>query len=168
MSSTSSRMERSSWFETLSITGCGTLDWDTTMGCPTVKWSAKDQKQSGIMVELIEEQLLERRIMRNLERLFGAMELGMDYRGEHFGKDETIKNIRVILQSIHSDDGNPTSANIKQALRQSSLKSRSIQDKAFQRRQSFQDKQKYEHVGPEVKSSQEGKRSQDDEEIMFD
>ncbi|GJU95671.1 GPCR kinase [Tanacetum coccineum] len=27
-------------------------------------------------------------------------------------------NIRVILHSIHSDDGNPTSANIKQALRQ--------------------------------------------------
>ncbi|GKE31853.1 hypothetical protein Tco_1451175, partial [Tanacetum coccineum] len=28
-----------------------------------------------------------------------------------------LKNIRVILHSIHSDDGNPSSANIKQALR---------------------------------------------------
>ncbi|GKC38402.1 hypothetical protein Tco_1050786, partial [Tanacetum coccineum] len=29
-----------------------------------------------------------------------------------------VKNIRVIPYSIHSDDGNPTSVNIKQALRQ--------------------------------------------------
>ncbi|GJU14815.1 hypothetical protein Tco_1142781 [Tanacetum coccineum] len=46
---------------------------------PNRKWSAKDQKRSGIMVELIEEHLLERRIMRNIERLVGARELEMDY-----------------------------------------------------------------------------------------
>ncbi|GJX21327.1 retrovirus-related pol polyprotein from transposon TNT 1-94, partial [Tanacetum coccineum] len=40
------------------------------------------------------------------------------YEGGAFMKDETVKNIRVIHHSIHSDDGNPTSANIKQALRQ--------------------------------------------------
>ncbi|GJW02350.1 hypothetical protein Tco_1561206 [Tanacetum coccineum] len=44
------------------------------------KWSAKDQKRSGIMVKLIEEQLLERCIMGNLERLVGAREVEMDYR----------------------------------------------------------------------------------------
>ncbi|GJV32890.1 hypothetical protein Tco_1393290 [Tanacetum coccineum] len=35
-----------------------------------------------------------------------------------YGYLEEIVNIRVILHSIHSDDGNPTIANIKQALRQ--------------------------------------------------
>ncbi|GKB94284.1 hypothetical protein Tco_0980421 [Tanacetum coccineum] len=50
----------------------------------------------------------------------------------------------------------------------SSLKSRSIQDEAFQMRQSFQDNEKYEHVSPDVTSSQEGERPQDDEDIMFD
>nr|GEW54501.1 hypothetical protein [Tanacetum cinerariifolium] len=43
------------------------------------------------------------------------------------------------------------------------LESRSIQDKAFLRRQRFQDKEKYEHVGPKVTRSQEDKRLQDDE-----
>ncbi|GJU21011.1 hypothetical protein Tco_1154353, partial [Tanacetum coccineum] len=54
---------------------------------------------------------LERRVMRNLERLVGAKELEMDYRLMQ------RKNIRVILHSIHSDDRNPSRANIKQALR---------------------------------------------------
>ncbi|GKE33456.1 hypothetical protein Tco_1452778, partial [Tanacetum coccineum] len=49
-------------------------------GRPNKKWSAKDQRRSGMMVKLIEEQLLERRIMRNLERLVGVKELEMDYR----------------------------------------------------------------------------------------
>ncbi|GJV11194.1 hypothetical protein Tco_1352735 [Tanacetum coccineum] len=30
---------------------------------------------------------------------------------------QPLKNIRVMLHSIHSDDGNPSRANIKQALR---------------------------------------------------
>ncbi|GJU99965.1 hypothetical protein Tco_1329236, partial [Tanacetum coccineum] len=34
------------------------------------------------------------------------------------GVSDKVLNIRVILYSIHSDDGNPASANIKQALRQ--------------------------------------------------
>ncbi|GKC13208.1 hypothetical protein Tco_1009990, partial [Tanacetum coccineum] len=34
------------------------------------------------------------------------------------GASDEVLNIIVIPHSIHSDDGNPTSANIKQALRQ--------------------------------------------------
>ncbi|GKB83522.1 hypothetical protein Tco_0950417, partial [Tanacetum coccineum] len=44
------------------------------------KWSATYQKQSGIMVNLIDKHMLERRILRNLKRLVGARELEMDYR----------------------------------------------------------------------------------------
>ncbi|GJW07312.1 hypothetical protein Tco_1569735 [Tanacetum coccineum] len=33
------------------------------------------------------------------------------------GVSDEVLNIRVILHSVHSDDGNPTSVNIKQALR---------------------------------------------------
>ncbi|GJY64686.1 hypothetical protein Tco_0466146 [Tanacetum coccineum] len=79
---------------------------------PIRKWSAMDQRRSGIMVNLNDKQLLERRIIRNLERLVGARELETDY-----GLMQQ-RNIRVILHSVHSNDGNPTSANIKQALRQ--------------------------------------------------
>ncbi|GJW28250.1 hypothetical protein Tco_0045125 [Tanacetum coccineum] len=43
------------------------------------KWTAVDRKRSGLMIELIDKQLREREIIRNLERLLGARELEMDY-----------------------------------------------------------------------------------------
>ncbi|GJX28272.1 hypothetical protein Tco_0236351 [Tanacetum coccineum] len=46
---------------------------------PRRKWSDSDKRQSIIMVDLIDKQMLERRILRNLERLVGARELEMDY-----------------------------------------------------------------------------------------
>nr|GEV40847.1 hypothetical protein [Tanacetum cinerariifolium] len=47
---------------------------------PRRKWSDTDKRRSGIMVDLIDKQMLERHILRNLERLVGARELEMDYR----------------------------------------------------------------------------------------
>nr|GEX55849.1 hypothetical protein [Tanacetum cinerariifolium] len=44
------------------------------------KWMAIDKKRSELMVELIDKQMRERRIIRNLERLVGAQELEMDYK----------------------------------------------------------------------------------------
>ncbi|GJW13543.1 hypothetical protein Tco_0017676 [Tanacetum coccineum] len=44
------------------------------------KWSATDKRRSELMVELIDKQMRERRIIRTLERLVGARELEMDYR----------------------------------------------------------------------------------------
>ncbi|GJY11401.1 hypothetical protein Tco_0379586 [Tanacetum coccineum] len=43
-------------------------------------WTAIDRKRSELMVELIDKQMRERRIIRNLERLVGARELEMDYK----------------------------------------------------------------------------------------
>ncbi|GKB08266.1 hypothetical protein Tco_0836550 [Tanacetum coccineum] len=42
------------------------------------KWMAMDKKRSELMVELIDKQMRERRIIRNLERLVGARELEME------------------------------------------------------------------------------------------
>ncbi|GJY75801.1 hypothetical protein Tco_0480917 [Tanacetum coccineum] len=44
------------------------------------KWSATDKRRLELIVELIDKQIRERRIIRNLERLVGARELEMDYR----------------------------------------------------------------------------------------
>ncbi|GKF59756.1 hypothetical protein Tco_0176542, partial [Tanacetum coccineum] len=44
------------------------------------KWTAIDKKRSELMVELIDKQMRERRIIRNLELLVGARELEMDYK----------------------------------------------------------------------------------------
>ncbi|GKB83064.1 hypothetical protein Tco_0949959, partial [Tanacetum coccineum] len=43
------------------------------------KWSATDKRRSRLIVELIDKQMRERRILRNLERLVGARDLEMDY-----------------------------------------------------------------------------------------
>ncbi|GJT62276.1 hypothetical protein Tco_1005809 [Tanacetum coccineum] len=53
------------------------LDYNTEM--PKRKWMAVDRKRSGLMIELIDKQLRQREIIRNLERLVGARELEMDY-----------------------------------------------------------------------------------------
>ncbi|GJU16494.1 hypothetical protein Tco_1144460 [Tanacetum coccineum] len=47
---------------------------------PRRKWTTMDKIRSGLMVDLIDKQMLERRIIQNLERLVGARELEMDYR----------------------------------------------------------------------------------------
>ncbi|GKB96241.1 hypothetical protein Tco_0982378 [Tanacetum coccineum] len=44
------------------------------------KWTDIDKKRSKLMVELIDKQMRERRIIQNLERLVGARELEMDYK----------------------------------------------------------------------------------------
>ncbi|GKB68743.1 hypothetical protein Tco_0930155 [Tanacetum coccineum] len=44
------------------------------------KWTTIDRKRSQLMVELIDKQMRERKIIRNLERLVGARELEMDYK----------------------------------------------------------------------------------------
>nr|GEW52222.1 hypothetical protein [Tanacetum cinerariifolium] len=44
------------------------------------KWTAIDRKRSQLMAELINKQMRERRIIRNLKRLVGARELKMDYK----------------------------------------------------------------------------------------
>nr|GEV38513.1 reverse transcriptase domain-containing protein [Tanacetum cinerariifolium] len=54
------------------------LDYNPEM--PKIKWTAVDRKRSGLMIELIDKQLRERGIIRNLERLVGASELEMDYK----------------------------------------------------------------------------------------
>ncbi|GJU02217.1 hypothetical protein Tco_1112555 [Tanacetum coccineum] len=54
------------------------LDYNTEM--PKRKWTAIDQKRSGLMIELTDEQLQEREVIRNLEQLVGAQELEMDYK----------------------------------------------------------------------------------------
>nr|GEU51100.1 RNA-directed DNA polymerase, eukaryota, reverse transcriptase zinc-binding domain protein [Tanacetum cinerariifolium] len=47
---------------------------------PKRKWTAVDRKRSGLMIDLINKQLHEREIIKNLERLVGAKELEMDYK----------------------------------------------------------------------------------------
>ncbi|GKF53039.1 hypothetical protein Tco_0159949 [Tanacetum coccineum] len=47
---------------------------------PRRKWTATDRKRSELMVELIDKQMREKRIIRNLERLVGTRELEMDYK----------------------------------------------------------------------------------------
>ncbi|GJT54608.1 hypothetical protein Tco_0989662 [Tanacetum coccineum] len=52
------------------------LDYNPKM--PKRKWTVVDRKRLCLMIELIDKQLREREIIKNLERLVGARELEMD------------------------------------------------------------------------------------------
>nr|GEX07269.1 hypothetical protein [Tanacetum cinerariifolium] len=54
------------------------LDYNKEM--PTRKYTAVDHLRSGLMIELIDKQMREREIIKNLEQLIGARELEMDYK----------------------------------------------------------------------------------------
>ncbi|GKC61594.1 hypothetical protein Tco_1089192, partial [Tanacetum coccineum] len=57
---------------------------DFYLGCnkemSRTTWTAIDRKKSQLMIQLIDKQMRERRIIWNLERLVGAQELEMDYK----------------------------------------------------------------------------------------
>ncbi|GKD50495.1 hypothetical protein Tco_1279471 [Tanacetum coccineum] len=62
---------------------------------PKRRWSTLEKKRANIMIKAIDKQLKERRIMRSLKKFV-----------EHQSDTKVI----------HNDDGNPSRANIKQAL----------------------------------------------------
>ncbi|GJS16710.1 hypothetical protein Tco_0411182 [Tanacetum coccineum] len=47
---------------------------------PKRRWSKLDKKRSGIMIKAIDQQLFERRLMRNLEKFVGGRDYGNDFR----------------------------------------------------------------------------------------
>ncbi|GJT15704.1 hypothetical protein Tco_0874410 [Tanacetum coccineum] len=47
---------------------------------PKRKWSNLDRTRSHIMIKAIDQQLFERRLMRNLEKFVGGREYGNDFR----------------------------------------------------------------------------------------
>ncbi|GKD22862.1 hypothetical protein Tco_1224565 [Tanacetum coccineum] len=66
---------------------------------------------------------------------------------------------------IHNDDGNPSRANIKQALARNPINEVLLKLNLPDHKLILMDS-KYEHVGSEVTRSQEGKRSQDDDKRL--
>ncbi|GJT67692.1 hypothetical protein Tco_1019172 [Tanacetum coccineum] len=69
---------------------------------PKRTWSELDRKRSRIMIKAIDQQLFERRLMRNFQNR------------RDLPRDIPLDSVGVL--SIHNDDGNPARANIKQAL----------------------------------------------------
>ncbi|GKB11926.1 hypothetical protein Tco_0845849 [Tanacetum coccineum] len=47
---------------------------------PMIKWSNLDKKKARVMVQDIDRQLYQRRLMRNLEKFVGGREYGNDLR----------------------------------------------------------------------------------------
>ncbi|GKA22847.1 ribonuclease H-like domain-containing protein [Tanacetum coccineum] len=60
---------------------------------PRRKWTDVDKRISQLMVELIDKQMRERKIFRNLKRLVGAREVKMDYKmmtHQYYGDEGSI------------------------------------------------------------------------------
>ncbi|GKB64081.1 hypothetical protein Tco_0920267 [Tanacetum coccineum] len=47
---------------------------------PKIRWNKLDRKRSRIMIKATDQQLFERRLMRNLEKFVGGREYGEDFR----------------------------------------------------------------------------------------
>ncbi|GKF37753.1 hypothetical protein Tco_0114511 [Tanacetum coccineum] len=47
---------------------------------PKRRWSKSDRKRSRIMIKAIDQQLFERRLMRNLDKFVGGREYEEDFR----------------------------------------------------------------------------------------
>ncbi|GJU18350.1 hypothetical protein Tco_1146316 [Tanacetum coccineum] len=130
---------------------------------PKRGWTEKDQQRTDEMLKMIDNLLLERQIMRSLESLVG---------GRNIETDKRLLPRTAITDTLEAFPNDKwkskTSANINKPCSTPSVKS--FQDEAFQGRlfDSFQYKEKYEHVGLKVTRLQEDKRIQDDEEITFD
>ncbi|GJY10773.1 hypothetical protein Tco_0378958 [Tanacetum coccineum] len=78
------------------------LDYNKEM--PKRKWMAVDQKRSSLMFELIDKQLQEREIIKNLERLVGARELEMDYKLMIQNRRDLPKDIPLVSVKVHRYD----------------------------------------------------------------
>nr|GEW33942.1 hypothetical protein [Tanacetum cinerariifolium]GEW40960.1 hypothetical protein [Tanacetum cinerariifolium] len=67
------------------LTSVGNVLYDITNNMrmeylPKRRWSNLDRKRSRIMIKAIDQQLFERRLLRNLEKFVGGREYGNDFR----------------------------------------------------------------------------------------
>ncbi|GJY50868.1 hypothetical protein Tco_0441715 [Tanacetum coccineum] len=121
---------------------------------PQTIWRQRDKDNAGAMIQAIDKQLKTRRIMRSLEKFVG----GRPYE-EHAEFDESDTHV---LERFDTSAGNP----VKEILLKLNLPDHRIlkdggEVKEFQERcniKAFQvnNQERYEHVGLEVTSSQDG------------
>ncbi|GKD50367.1 hypothetical protein Tco_1279343, partial [Tanacetum coccineum] len=129
-----------------------------------------DQKLYKFM-EDIDRRLLERRLMRSLEKFVGGREYGNDLSQNRrdLPKDIPLDRIEFLR---YDTKGVKVRKGKMQTKRELTLEQtqQGVSDEVMNFKKdgysSFQDKEKYEHVGPKVTRSQEGKRSQDDDKRL--
>ncbi|GKD99321.1 hypothetical protein Tco_1387305 [Tanacetum coccineum] len=152
------------------------------------KWTATNQKQTRIMIKDIDQQLLHRRIMKSLEKFVGRRDYGTDYKllqwtflPQHLSDTKVFTMTMEILPEPTSNKLCDSILQARNPIKENLLKLNlpdhmsvlmdpkihikiDIELKSFKKDDysSFQDKEKYEHVGLKVASSQEGKKLQDD------
>ncbi|GJR69834.1 hypothetical protein Tco_0015899 [Tanacetum coccineum] len=129
---------------------------------PQTFWSQRDKANARAMIQAIDKRLKTRRIMRSLERFVGGRPYGVTY-GYYKGPYD-LSYVVLILKRFNTSAGNP----VKKILLKLNLSDhrlfkmvvecRSVKVKEFQERCNIKAFQEwYEHVGPEVASSQDGK-----------
>ncbi|GJR52832.1 hypothetical protein Tco_1403353 [Tanacetum coccineum] len=121
---------------------------------PKRRWSNLDRKRSRIMIKAIDQQLFERRLIRNLEKFVGD-----SLKDGHGGTLVPSWTQRFIATCSYS-------ANKSKDIMKSQVLVSRLPLLRYHGYTRFQHQEQYEHVGPEVTRSQEGKRSQDDDKRL--
>ncbi|GJT14418.1 hypothetical protein Tco_0861460 [Tanacetum coccineum] len=103
---------------------------------PKRRWSTLEKKRGNIMIQAIDKQLKERRLMMSLEKFVGGRHYGTDIRQNQrdLPRDIPLDSVEV----LRFPDG--------------VLKLKNIKKDDYTR---FQHQEQYEHVRPEVTRSQE-------------
>nr|GEV65017.1 hypothetical protein [Tanacetum cinerariifolium] len=142
---------------------------------PMMKWSNLDKKRDRVMIQDIDKQLYQRRLMRNLEKFVGG-------RPEPEGSTQDNPLDSVVVLRFNTSAGNHVKEillklnlpdhrsiltdlkiHIKMDIERRIIKVKELQERCIIKAFKLSYQEKYEHVGPKVTRSQEGKRSQDDD-----
>ncbi|GJV49640.1 retrovirus-related pol polyprotein from transposon TNT 1-94 [Tanacetum coccineum] len=121
---------------------------------PQTIWRQRDKDNAGAMVQAIDKQLKTRRIMRSLEKFVG----GRPYEG---------RSSRIQRKLKDSGEDFPYSDTKRLSRSDEVLKLKNFKKDATLKLFKSTNQERYEHVGPEVTSSQDGKVTRWRNKIML-
>ncbi|GKA37246.1 hypothetical protein Tco_0723811 [Tanacetum coccineum] len=116
-----------------------------------------DMERAGAMIQAIDRQLRNNRIMKSLEKFVGGSLYGGDLRlMERF--DTSAGNpVKEILLKLNLPDHGSILTDSKIEVKQQSVKVKELQERCIIKALKLTNQEKYEHVDPKVTSSQDGK-----------
>nr|GEW42974.1 hypothetical protein [Tanacetum cinerariifolium] len=139
---------------------------------PKRKWSSLDKRRARVIIQDIDKQLYERRLMRNLEKFVGGRkymnDLSQNWRD--LPRDIPLDSVEVLSLPMTSRSHYHMLILDRHIYRRHESSSTYFKTSATLIPKDgythFQHQERYEHIGPEVTKSQEEKRSQDDDKRL--
>ncbi|GJV36136.1 hypothetical protein Tco_1408613 [Tanacetum coccineum] len=129
---------------------------------PKRRWSTLEKKRANIMIKAIDKEVERKKVMSSLKKMASApANPCQGDSSEFYLITDFLTVVAVSRCQVEADTTCSYSTNIYKDIMKAQLKN--IKKDGYTR---FQHQEQYEHVGPKVTRSQEGKRSQDDDKRL--